>query len=102
MSRSRRKSVLFLAEIIMGARAVADHLDGKPSNVKRLMSEVVPDSIGARTAHKILREMESEGLLSASTDPKDRLATLITPTEKLLDRAQRRWERLADDLAAKP
>jgi hypothetical protein len=95
MSRSRRKGVLFWAEMIMEARVVADFLDGNPPNVKTVMSEVVPALIVAGTAHKILREMEAEGLLSTSTDPKDGRATLITPTEKLLDRAQRRWERLA-------
>jgi Winged helix DNA-binding domain len=95
MARSPRRGILFVAEIIMEARVVADFLDGTPPNIKRLESEVVPALIGERTAHKILREMIAEGLLATEADPKDGRATLMMPTAKLIDRAHRRWERLA-------
>jgi hypothetical protein len=42
------------------------------------------------------------GLLASETDPNDRRATILAPTGKLIERAQRRWERLVDDPAPKP
>ena len=38
MSRSRRKGVFYLAEVIIETRVVADYLDGKPSNVSKCAS----------------------------------------------------------------
>jgi hypothetical protein len=97
MSRARRKGVFFVAEIIMETRLVVDHFDGRRPNVKRLIGDVVPGLIGLSAALKILREMKAEGLFSTETDPRDGRATLMimTPTAKLIDRAERRWERLA-------
>jgi hypothetical protein len=86
---------VFVAEAIMEARAVADFLDGKPSNMKRLKSEVAPAWLSERTAYEILHKMIGAGLLSTEHDPKDLRATLMMPTAKLIDRAQRRWDRLA-------
>ena len=60
-----------------------------------MIADVVPQLISLRTAMKILREMAEEGLIVREQDPKDGRATITIPTAKLIDRAERRWERLA-------
>jgi hypothetical protein len=51
--------------------------------------------IGMSTALQLFRDTKAEGLIFSEDDPNDGRATLISPTAKLIDRAELRWERLA-------
>jgi hypothetical protein len=99
---ARRSGIFYFAEMLMEARLIIDHLGGKKSNAKRLVMEVAPDWLGETSAHRILRVMKKDGYVTVETDPDDHRFLIVQPTEKMLERCERRWMRVDDEYPPAP
>ena len=102
MAHSPRTGVCYFAEVVMEAKLVLDWTDGWRTNAKRLILEVAPEWVSETTAHRIIKELLTEGMITVDRDPDDGRAVIVTPTEKLLARNKERWERVNDEAAPAP
>jgi hypothetical protein len=97
MATAGRFGIFYFAEMLIEAKLLLDHLDGKKSNAKALVMEVAPDWVGSTTAHRIIQRMKKDGFVTIETDPADRRSLVIRPTQKLLVRCEQRWMRIVDE-----